>query len=94
MLYRRKRRGGLPSGFFRISSSRSRALYGMGDGDFIRLRDEHGNEWRGTAERHTDDTIRYRFTNAEGHSISGVSDGGHGVILRDERGTVWRGFID
>lgn len=93
MLYRRRRRSGLPSGFFRISG-RNRSIYGTGDGEYIRLRDEFGNEWRGTAERQADDTVRYRFVSPEGQAISGISTGSHGVILRDEHGNAWRGFVD
>jgi hypothetical protein len=93
MLYRRRRRSGSPSGFFRISG-RNRSIYGSGDGEFIRLHDEFGNEWRGTGERQSDDTVRYRFVSSEGHVIAGISTGDHGVILRDEHGNAWRGFVD
>jgi hypothetical protein len=93
MLYRRRRRSGLPSGFFRISG-KHRSIYGTGDGDFIRLRDEFGNVWRGTGERQADDTIRYRFVDSDGHVIAGISSGDNGVILRDEKGNAWRGFVD
>jgi hypothetical protein len=80
-------------GYFRFDSGKGRTMSGFGDGDFVRLRDQYGNEWRGQAERQPDDTIRYRFRDAEGKSITGVSDS-YGVILRDERGNTWRGFID
>jgi hypothetical protein len=92
MIYRRRRRDHLPSGFYRFSHGQ-RHVYGHGDGDFIRLRDEHGNEWYGVAERQQDDSIRYRFRDSSGNSASGISDG-HGIILRDARGNTWRGFID
>ena len=68
-------------------------MYGSGYGDFIRLRDEFGNIWRGSAERQADDTVMYRFRDSNGKTISGMSDS-WGVILRDEKGNVWRGFVD
>jgi hypothetical protein len=94
MIYRRRRsRIPMPRGFFRFEGPKNKLIYGFGDGDFVRLRDEFGNEWRGVAERGSDDTVRFRFRDSEGTIISGVSDG-WGVVLRDERGNVWRGFVD
>jgi hypothetical protein len=89
---RRSRSGGAPSGFYRFTS-KDRLVCGPGDGDYIHLRDEFGNEWRGVAERQADDTIRFRFRDSEGNYITGISDG-YGVTLRDQRGKVWRGFVD
>jgi hypothetical protein len=93
MIYK-KRRGyqGLPGGYFHFSMG-NRTIFGPGDGEFIRLRDEFGNEWRGVAERQGDDTIRYRFRDDSGNHISGMSDG-YGVVLRDSKGNTWRGFIE
>lgn len=82
-----------PGGFFHFRDGLNRHVSGPGDGDYIHLRDEFGNEWRGVAERQADDTIRYRFRNSNGDFISGVSDG-YGIILRDQRGNTWRGFMD
>ncbi len=94
MIYRKRRTGmGAPSGFLRFQDSNNRVVSGPSDGDFIHLRDEHGVEWRGMAERQADDTIRYRFRDDQGNYISGVSDG-YGVILRDQKGNTWRGFLD
>jgi hypothetical protein len=93
MIHRRRRsRLSMPSGFFRFES-KTQTVSGYGDGDFVRLRDEFGNEWRGQAERQADDTIRFRFRDAEGNVICGISDA-YGVVLRDEHGNTWRGFID
>ena len=93
MIYRRRRtRHGLVSGFFRVQGKRSE-MAGVGDGDFIRLRDEYGTEWRGQAERQGDDTITFRFSDSDGNHVSGISDG-YGIILRDAKGHSWRGFID
>lgn len=92
MIYRKRRRDSLPGGYFRFSFGQ-RTVAGHGEGDFIRLHDEFGNEWRGVAERQQDDTIRYRFRDDQGNYASGVSDG-YGIVLRDARGNTWRGFVD
>ena len=69
-----------------------RSVSGFGDGDFIRLRDEYGNTWRGMAERQDDNTVRYHFRDSKGKTVSGISDD-YGIILRDQTGNVWRGFV-
>ena len=93
MIYRKRRaRSGTPSGFYQFRDSSNHAFSGPGDGDFIHLRDEFGNEWKGTAERQADDTVRYRFRDAAGNYIAGISDG-YGVLLRDAKGKTWRGFV-
>lgn len=93
MIYR-KRRGArsVQGGYFRFETSMHRCMSGFGDGDFIRLRDEYGNTWRGMAERQDDNTVRYRFRDSKGRTVSGISDD-YGIILRDQTGTVWRGFV-
>jgi hypothetical protein len=94
VLIRKRRRSGVSGGFYRFESMRTRTtISGSGYGEFIRLRDEFGNVWRGEAERQDDDTIRYRFRDSNGKTISGMSDT-FGVVLRDEKGNVWRGFVD
>ena len=94
MIYRRRRnRQGLPGGQFTFRNSQNQVISGPGDGDYIYLRDEHGAQWHGIAERQHDDTIRYRFRDEAGNSISGVSDG-DGITLRDQKGNTWRGFVD
>lgn len=94
VIYRRRRqRSSVPSGFYRFESSSRKTVYGFGEGDFVRLRDEFGNEWRGTAERQFDNSIHFRFRDDEGNPITGISDG-NGVVLRDTQGNTWRGFID
>lgn len=94
MIYR-KRRGsqGQPGGFFTVQDSQNHVFSGPGYGDHILLRDEFGSQWRGSAERVSDDTVRYLFRDDHGHSIAGVSDG-TGITLRDEKGKTWRGFVD
>lgn len=96
MIYSKRRRGSnIPGGFYRFEAVRSprNTIYGSGDGEFIRLRDEFGTVWRGQAERLNDDTIHFRFRNEHGRTISGISDS-WGVVLRDEKGNTWRGFVD
>lgn len=95
MIFRRRRnsRSGIPSGFYRLEGAGRKPVFGFGEGDYIRLRDEFGNVWRGTAEQQGDDTIRYRFRDSNGKVISGIADG-YGIVLRDEKGNSWRGFVD
>jgi hypothetical protein len=93
MIYRRRRATSeAPGGFFQFQNAHKQTVYGFGHGDYIRLRDEYGNMWRGTAERE-DESVRYRFRDDRGRAITGVSDS-YGVLLRDERGNTWRGFVD
>jgi len=94
MMLNRRRSGTAKTGYYRIQGNGGQFLHGFGDGDFIRLRDEKGCEWRGTAEV-SDTTIRYRFQDQEGNYISGVSDeASSGILLRDDKGNTWRGFVD
>jgi len=90
---RRRRRSGIRSGFYRFQNDQQRHIFGYGDGDYVRLRDEYGNVWQGQAEDLGDNTVRFMFRDPEGKRVSGISDE-NGVILRDEAGHSWRGFID
>jgi hypothetical protein len=94
-IFQRKRvHSKIPGGFFNFEDeSSSTRLYGFGYGEHLRLRDEFGNIWRGTAEKVSDECVRYTFRDANGNTISGVSDG-LGIVLRDGRGKSWRGFIE
>ncbi|MEZ5400795.1 MAG: hypothetical protein R2729_14075 [Bryobacteraceae bacterium] len=67
-------------------------MNGFIDGEFVRLRDEFGNIWRGTADQQDEEIIRYRFRNDVGRTITGVSDR-FGITLRDDRGVTWRGYV-
>jgi hypothetical protein len=92
----KRRNGGettAKTGYYRIQGKGSQFLHGFGDGDFIRLRDENGREWRGVAEV-SDNLVRFRFRDSEGNYISGVSNSGSDIVLRDEKGNTWRGFVD
>lgn len=94
MIYRKTQiHSTAPGGFHRFQNAQKQSVYGFGEGDYIRLRDEYGNMWRGSAERDADNCIRYRFRDDKGSSISGISDN-YGIILRDDKGNTWRGFVD
>ena len=94
MIYRRRRyRSAARAGFYRFENQQRKAVYGFSDGDFVRLRDEYGNVWRGQAEDMGDNSVRFLFRDSDGNRISGISDH-NGVVLRDEHGNTWRGYID
>jgi len=91
---RRRVHSKMPGGFFSFEEEgASTRLYGFGHGDHLRLRDEFGNVWRGTAEKVGEESVRYTFRDANGRTITGVSDS-FGLVLRDGRGKCWRGFIE
>lgn len=94
-IYKRRRvHGKIPGGFFSFEEeANSTRLYGFGHGDHLQLRDEFGNVWKGTAEKISDESVRYTFRDPNGHTITGVADG-YGIVLRDQRGKTWRGFIE
>ena len=94
MIYRRRRRrSGVRSGFYRFENQQRKTVSGFGEGDFVTLRDEPGNMWRGQAEQTVDNSIRLFFRDPDGNLISGMSDD-YGIVLRYEFGNTWRGFID
>jgi hypothetical protein len=94
MIYRRRRqRSSVQSGFYRFEGKSNQTVYGFGDDDIIRLRDEHGNVWRGHAEKQSDNLTRFIFRDSSGNIITGISDHS-GIVLRDEHGNTWRGFVD
>lgn len=88
---RRIRNRSLGFSLFRFEDKSRNIIAGYGDGDFIRLRDESGNEWHGCAER-MGDFVRFRFRDGKGRYATGVSDS-YGIVLKDESGNVWRGFL-
>lgn len=92
MLMSRRRSRHIGFGLYQFDSPKNGSLSGFGEGDFIRLRDEHGNEWRGAAEVQWDDSVRFRFRDTAGRWATGVGDSG-GITLRDDRGNTWRGFV-
>jgi hypothetical protein len=89
-----RRRNSLPGGFFHLEEEKTKTrVTGYGHGDHIKLKDEYGNVWMGSAERADDNTVVYRFRDGKGRSLTGVSDNVV-VTLRDEHGSTWKGFID
>ena len=95
MIYsKQKKRSRLPGGFFHLEDEKTKTrVFGFGHGDHIKLKDEYGNIWRGSASRNPDNSIVYRFRDGQGHSLSGVSEGSV-ITLRDEQGNTWKGFVD
>jgi hypothetical protein len=91
---RRRKLTNMPGGFFHLEEEKTRTrVSGYGRGDHIKLKDEYGNVWQGTAERIEDNSVIYRFHDAKGRSLTGVSDS-TAVTLRDEKGKTWKGFVD
>jgi hypothetical protein len=83
-----------PGGFFYLEEERTKTrVTGYGHGDHIKLKDEYGNEWVGSASRTEDNSVVYRFRDRKGRSLTGFSDGAV-LTLRDGRGSTWKGFID
>src|SRR6266849_1091178 len=92
-IYTRQRRlSRAPGGHFHLEEEKTRTcVFGYGHGDHIKLTDDYGNLWRGTAERNPDNSIVYRFRDHKGNSLSGVAHGDV-VTLRDAVGRIWKGF--
>ena len=91
---RQRKRAPMPGGYFHLEEEKTKTrVYGYGHGDHIKLTDEYGNTWRGSAVRNPDNSVAYRFRDSKGKSLSGSSEG-NTVTLRDERGKVWKGFVD
>ena len=95
MIYRRRgRHSTLPGGHFHLENEKTKTrVHGFGFGDHIKLRDEYGNVWRGTAERRDEDGVYYHFRTDSGRTLTGISNS-FTVTLRDEHGETWTGFVD
>lgn len=84
----------VPGGFFHLEEEKTKArISGYGHGDHIRLKDEYGNVWLGSAEVGADNCVFYRFRDGKGRMLTGVSENLM-VTLRDEKGNTWKGIID
>ena len=94
MIFTRKReKNKQPGGYFHLQDEKTKTrVSGYGQGDHIKLKDEYGNLWFGSAMRNPDGSIVYRFRDEHGKSLTGVSHG-EAVTLRDEHGSTWKGFI-
>ena len=89
-----RKRSRIPGGYFHLEDEKTKTrVHGYGHGDHIKLKDEYGSIWRGSAVRNADNSVEYRFRDAKGRSMTGVSSGGI-VTLRDDRGNTWKGFVD
>lgn len=95
MIYSKQRkRPTVPGGFFHLEEEKSKTrVFGYGHGEHIKLKDEYGNIWRGSAMRNSDNSVVYRFRDGRGNSLSGISQGAM-LTLRDEKGHIWKGFVD
>ena len=95
MIYTKtKKRTSVPGGFFHLEEEKTKTrVFGHGHGDHIKLKDEYGNIWRGSATRNPDNSIEYRFRDGRGNSLSGVSSNSV-ITLRDGHGHTWKGFVD
>ena len=92
MIRRRRLRPRTPSGHYYFETVHRKVITGFGDSDYVRLRDEFGNVWQGSAEMQDDESVRYRFKDSLGKMISGISDS-NGIVLRDDKGHTWRGYV-
>jgi len=94
MIYRKQRsRKQFPGGFFHLQDEKSKTrVSGFGNGEYIRLKDEYGNIWQGSAEHGLGTSVVYRFKDGRGRTLTGVSED-LVVTLRDESGNTWKGII-
>jgi hypothetical protein len=91
---KQRKRGSAPGGFFHLEEEKTKArVAGYGHGDHIRLKDEYGNIWLGSAERGTGNCVVYSFRDGKGRTLTGVSEN-LVVTLRDEKGNTWKGIVE
>jgi hypothetical protein len=84
----------IPGGFFNLKKiSAPRAYLASARGSICGRARRFGNIWRGADEKASGDSVRYTFDDANGRTITELSDS-PGLVLRDRRGKTWRGFID
>ena len=95
MIYTRHRKHTIiPGGYFHLQEEGTKTrISGYGYGDHIKLKDEYGNVWRGSAVRNPDNSVVYNFRSTKGQVLSGVSES-LVVTLRDGKGRTWKGVID
>ena len=74
MIYSKQRtRSRIPGGFFHLQEEKTKTrVAGYGHGDNIKLKDEYGNVWIGSAVRNPDNSIVYRFRDSKGRTLTGV----------------------
>lgn len=95
MVYRKKfKHTTLIGGYFHLENEKTKSrANGFGYGDSIKIQDDYGNIWRGSAEKRDDDGVYYHFRCSNGRVLTGMSSS-FVVILHDDRGETWKGFID
>jgi hypothetical protein len=95
MIYRSKKlRTHATGGYFHLEEEHTKTrVVGYGHGDHIKLKDEYGNIWQGSAIRNQDNSVVYQFRDGKGRTLIGISDN-LTVTLRDEKGKTWKGFVD
>ena len=94
MATHKKKRTREAGGYFNLQEEKTKTrVSGYGHGDFIKLRDEYGNVWLGSAETVDDNSTMHRFRDGTGKTLIGISSG-LVVTLRDEKGNTWRGAVD
>ena len=67
---KQRKRPRAPGGFFHLEEEKTKTrVFGHGQGDYIKLKDEYGNVWHGTAERNADNSVVYRFRTRDRKSV-------------------------
>jgi hypothetical protein len=80
--------------YIQLQAERSKGwLRGSGDDNFVRLKDELGNVWSGTAERGADNIVYYHLRDASGRYMSGVATN-FTRMLRDGKNRTWKGIVE
>lgn len=94
MIYQKlNRRMSAKHDFIQLQDERTKGwLRGSGDETFVRLRDEHGNVWAGTAERGPDNLVYYHLRDTTGRPMSGVATS-YTRVFRQGKNT-WKGIVE
>ena len=95
MIYKKlNKRSSVGHDFIQLQQEKTKGwLRGYGDDTFVRLKDDHGNVWTGTAERGADNLVYYHLRDSRGRPISGVATN-YTRVFRDDRNTTWKGFVE
>ena len=95
MIYKKlNKRSSVGHDFIQLQQEKTKGwLRGYGDETFVRLRDEHGSVWVGTAERGNDDLVYYHLRDAAGRPMSGVATS-YTRVFRDGKNRTWKGIVE
>lgn len=95
MIYRRSSkhsRGSL--GFLVLEEEKTkRRISGFDSGGSVKLKDDNGNTWNGTAESGPDNIVYYRLTDSDGRRLTGLASQ-FVIVFHDDGGNTWRGFVE